>query len=250
MKTVICRIDLGMTRIAGYTLYDEKSREFQETTPKEVKNLIISEGVNGLRLIDEKIELDKDGFNMYNLMIKSAVGKFRTLYPNNSMISSTYAVVRLIQINNGNLYEIISNKCARFKVTAERLKILMEVGCVAGVKKVNNKIEICNGVTIEDKRTKVSELKEKTETEVKESGQGLKSINTAVKTMIPKNNEIITSVGKSSSVDAKGDSIHTKVKSENTSSIHDNAEKNKKNNQPKGQVIEEKLTNDQNVKKR
>ena len=39
MKTAVCRIDLGYTRIAGYVLYDSKSLEFEETTPREVEKL-------------------------------------------------------------------------------------------------------------------------------------------------------------------------------------------------------------------
>lgn len=154
-KTAINRIDLGMTRIAGYTLYDEVSREFQETTPKEVKDLISRGQVNGLKLVDGEIELDKDVFCMSNLMVKSAVGKYRTLYPTTSIVNCMYAVVRVIETDNGRLYEIINNKCARVKVTPEKLKILMEIGYVAGVKMGEcGEIELCKGVTIEDKRTK------------------------------------------------------------------------------------------------
>lgn len=154
MKTVANRIDLGMTRIAGYNLYDEVSLEFQETTPKEVKDLINCGQVNGLKLINGEIQLDKEDFNMCNLMVKSAVGKFRPLYPDDSIVTCMYAVVRMIETDNGRLYEIISNKCSRVKITYERLKLLMEVGYVAGVKNINGAIEICKGVPIEDRRTK------------------------------------------------------------------------------------------------
>ncbi|WP_078697584.1 hypothetical protein [Caloramator quimbayensis] len=177
-KTAINRIDLGMTRIAGYTLYDEVSREFQETTPKEVKDLINRGQVNGLKLVDGEIELDKDVFCMSNLMVKSAVGKYRTLYPTTSIVNCMYAVVRVIETDNGRLYEIINNKCARVKVTPEKLKILMEIGYVAGVKMgACGEIELCKGVTIEDKRTKPEQFESITQTEVKEHEQSLPDIN-------------------------------------------------------------------------
>ena len=63
MKTVICRLDLGYTRVAGYTLYDDVTEEFHETTPREVKELIRKNQVNGLKLVDGGIVLMKKGFN-------------------------------------------------------------------------------------------------------------------------------------------------------------------------------------------
>jgi hypothetical protein len=189
-KTVISRIDLGFTRIAGYTLYDEVSREFQETTPKEVKDLIGRGQVNGLKLVDGEIELDTDGFCMSNLMVKSAVGKFRTLYPTTSIVNCMYAVVRVIETDNGRLYEVINNKCARVKVTPEKLKILMEIGYVAGVKMgAYGEIEICKGVTIEDKRTKVEQFESTTQTEVKEPELYLQDINIEEKALTVEGDE-------------------------------------------------------------
>jgi len=153
MKTLANRIDLGVTRIAGYNLFCSESREFQETTPREVKALINQGQVNGLKLINGHMELDTDGFNMHNLKIKSACGRFRTLYPADNMVNM-YAVVRVIETDNGRLYETISNKCARVKVTPERLNMMIEMGYyVAGVKMVDGQISICQGVTILDKRS-------------------------------------------------------------------------------------------------
>lgn len=152
MKTAVCRIDLGVTRIAGYTLYDETTREFQETTPKEVKALILADQVNGLKLADGEIALDDEGFNMQNMMIKSAVGKYRMLCPvNNSLVNCTYAVVRMLKTDNGPVYETVSNKCARVKVPPERLKMMMEIGYVAGARLADGDIQLCSGVTVEDR---------------------------------------------------------------------------------------------------
>jgi hypothetical protein len=153
MKTVISRIDLGLTWIAGYVLYDEDSREFQETTPKEVKALIIRGQVNGLKLINSNIELDTDGFTIQNLMIKSGVGKYRALLPMKNMMNCMYAVVRVIDMDSGTLYETVSNKHARVKMTFDQLTTLMKVGYVAGVKLSDDGIELCKGVTYVDKRT-------------------------------------------------------------------------------------------------
>lgn len=156
MKTVSNRLDLGVTRNVGFTLFDEISREFQETTIGEVKKLVKLKQVNGLvMLANGEIELDREGFNMKNLMVKSAVGRYRKLYTSDSVVvSCMYAVVRVIVTDNGKLYETISNKCARVKITPERLKMLMEMGYVAGVRMGGGGIEICKGVTIVDRRSK------------------------------------------------------------------------------------------------
>lgn len=201
MKTVISRIDLGFTRIAGYTLYDEASHEFQETTPKEVKNLIVHGQVNGLKLVNGEIELDKENFYMTNLMIKSAVGKFRTLYQTESImncINYMYAVVRVIETDKGRIYEIISNRCARVKVNEEKLKILLQVGYVAGVRKqFNGEIEICKGVNIENRRTKESEIKEKVQATDAEAEQGLSDINSKENISKSENAESLETIFKS-----------------------------------------------------
>ncbi|GAB6152557.1 hypothetical protein JCM17380_13070 [Desulfosporosinus burensis] len=177
-KTAINRIDLGMTRIAGWNLFDEVSRQFEETTPREVKDLIKRGLVNGLKLNNGQIELDTDGFNMRNLKIKSAVGKFRTLYPADSMMNM-YAVVRVIETDDGcKLYETISNKCDRKKITHERLNMMIEMGYyVAGVRLVEGKILICDGVTIQDKRSKGEQTNIQSFTEVPEVEQHLGGTN-------------------------------------------------------------------------
>ena len=152
MKTVISRIDLGVTRIAGYCLFEESTGEFEEKTPKQVKDLIKRHKVNGLILKNDKIELDKEGFNTTNLMVKSGIGKFRPLYETDSIINCMYAVVRVILYDDKTVYQVINNRCARKKFSKEKLKLLMELGNVAGVRLVDNNITVCNGVIIEDLR--------------------------------------------------------------------------------------------------
>lgn len=217
MRTAICRLDLGFTRVAGFTVYNAANKDFDETTPKDVKDLIKQVGVNGLRLNkDGDIELDTEGFNMHNLMVKSACGKYRTLYPTTSIVNCMYAVVRLIETDNGRLYEVINNKCGRVKITPDRLKILIEVGCVAGVKMgADGEIEICTGVIIEDKRTKVEQFESITQTEVKEPEQNLQDINIEEeKALTVEGNE--KSVEKS--VESVADESATPVEQEDNSS--------------------------------
>lgn len=200
MKTLLNRIDLGVTRIAGYSLFCSETREIQETTPKEVKNLVNQGQVNGLKLINGKIELDTDGFNMRNLKIKSAVGKFRTLYPADNMMNM-YAVVRVIETDDGStLYETISNKSARVKISHERLNMMIEMGYyVAGVRIVEGKIKVCDGVTIQDKRSKGEQTANQSCTEVPEVEQLAEGANKEIETIsleVGNNEQGLSAAGK------------------------------------------------------
>ena len=144
MKTVICRLDLGYTRVAGYTLYDDVTEEFHETTPREVKELIRKNQVNGLKLVDGGIVLDEEGFNQRNLMIKSAVGKYRPLYDTDSLVTRMYAVLDVVDNGGELMYEVITNYCGRKLMTEEFVRTLSSIGYVAGAIITDEKIILCN----------------------------------------------------------------------------------------------------------
>lgn len=155
--TPVCRLDLGQTRVAGFTLFDPKSKEFRECTPKEVKQLILAGQVNGLKLCEDEIVLDSDGFNMRNLKIKSGVGNYRNMFPCEHGDGKLYAVVRLIDTDDGRLFEVVDNKCARVKMDAAKLMMLAAFSSVAGVRVHDGKIELCDGVIYEDRRSELTE---------------------------------------------------------------------------------------------
>lgn len=144
MKTVVCRLDLGYTRVAGYTLYDDVTEEFHETTPREVKELIRKNRVNGLKLADGEIVLDEEGFNQRNLMIKSAVGKYRPLYDTDSLVTRMYAVLDVVDCGGELMYEVITNYCGRKLMTEEFVRTLSSIGYVAGVIITDEKIKLLN----------------------------------------------------------------------------------------------------------
>lgn len=144
MKTVICRLDLGYTRVAGYTLYDDVTEEFHETTPREVKELIKNNQVNGLRLVDDEIVLDTEGFNQRNLMIKTAVGKYRPLYNTDSLVNRMYTVLDVVDCGGILMYEVITNYCGRKLMTEEFIRTLSSIGYVAGAIITDTEINLCN----------------------------------------------------------------------------------------------------------
>ena len=143
MKTVICRLDLGYTRIAGYLLYDSLTQEFQETTPKDTKELVKKGEVNGLVLLNNEIELDEKGFKQKNLMIRTGVGKYRPLKDTDSLINRMYAVVDVVDCGGELKYEIITNYCGRKLVTEDFVKNIFHMGYIAGVDVIDDSIKLC-----------------------------------------------------------------------------------------------------------
>ena len=122
MKFPICILSLGYTRIAGVTLYDTKTRDFTETTPRNAKELISMDMVKGLQWNGEEFVPDKR-FNMQNILIKTAVGKYRPMYNDlpGLPVYSRYVLVRVLETNKGRLFELVNNKCQRVKLTEKPL---------------------------------------------------------------------------------------------------------------------------------
>ncbi len=154
MKTVACRIDLGYTRIAGYTLFDLETLEFQETTPKDVMDLMKSGKVNGLTFDDKgEIVPDLERWNLSDIMIKSGVGNYRHLHSEDANGSTIYSVVRAIDIDGvGRFYEVINNRCSRIVFKEEQLIFLSQLALVGGIKvnQETEEIELCEGVKVEN----------------------------------------------------------------------------------------------------
>lgn len=154
MKTVACRIDLGYTRIAGYTLFDSSSLEFQETTPREVMSLIKSRKLNGLTFNScGEIVPDLKGWNLGNIKIKSGVGNYRDFNDETTMKGTVYSVTRAIDINDSTrVYEVISHKCARIIMSEKNLLALSKLAWIGGifVDEDTNEIKLCSGVKVEE----------------------------------------------------------------------------------------------------
>ena len=154
MKTVACRIDLGYTRIAGYTLYDTESLEFQETTPKDVEKLIHGGKVNGLAFDDEgKVIPDMHGWNLGNIKIKSGVGNYRNFNTDDPRGDTVYNVVRAFDVEGmSRIYEVINNRCARKFYTGKQLVVLSQMAWVGGIMvDDDDTIVLLDGVKVENK---------------------------------------------------------------------------------------------------
>lgn len=164
-KTVTCQLALGMTRVSGYTLYDHESMSFEETTPREVKRLIREGAVNGL-ILDEtdEIQLDEEGFNCKNILVKSGVGNYRSL--KSGILaggSSWYALTKVADTDDGLIYEVVNNLCARLPLEERMIKSLYNLGSLVGcwVNNDTGMITFATGVEFVDMTTAhLKELKE------------------------------------------------------------------------------------------
>lgn len=158
MRYAVSLIYLGYTRNSGAVLFDSDTKEFLDSTPAEVRRLIDLGLVKGLkwRNGDEGPEfiVDTEGFNQQNIPVKSA-NKFRP-YLNDvpgAPINSMYTVVRVLDTDyRGKLYEVVSNKCARIKITEQNLRELSQLTNIAGVWITDNEIKVCDGVQYENRK--------------------------------------------------------------------------------------------------
>lgn len=158
MKYAVSVIMLGYTRLAGLVVYDSETKGFEELTPAVAKKLLSEKQIKGVRWEDDsdggRFIPDEEEFNQKNILVRTAVGKFRPLLNDyvGVPIYSMYTVVRkLLTDYRGTLYEVVSNKAVRVKVTEEQLRELNKITGVAGVWINDNEIKLCDGIPVEDR---------------------------------------------------------------------------------------------------
>lgn len=158
MRYAVSLIYLGYTRNSGAVLFDSDTKEFLDSTPAEVRRLIDLGLVKGLKWRNgddgPEFVVDAEGFNQQNIPVKSA-NKFRP-YLNDvpgAPINSMYTVVRVLDTDyRGRLYEVVSNKCARIKITEQNLRELSQLTNIAGVWITDAEIKVCDGVQYENRK--------------------------------------------------------------------------------------------------
>lgn len=154
-RTVVARLDLGQTRVAGYLLYlPNNENSFQETTPKETYRLIGENKVNGLIISEGEIVLDSKGFNQQNIKIRSGVGKYRNMVDTCKQYNTSYSVIKVTLKDFEEIYQLVTSQCGRFEYSSKQLKIIYNLADVAGIRLNNDgDIEVCDGVEILDLRS-------------------------------------------------------------------------------------------------
>ena len=150
---------LGYTMIQSVVCYNSDTRTFDELTPAVARKLIEQGLVKGVLWKNNEdggeFIPDKDGFNKENIMVRTAAAKYRPLL--NDMpgqpINSMYNVVRVIHTDyRGTLYEIVSNRYDRIKVTEVQLRNINSLSPVAGVWITDNDVVLADCIKIEDRR--------------------------------------------------------------------------------------------------
>lgn len=150
---------LGYTRCNNVCVYNPESRGFDDLTPAEARRFIDQKQLKGVlwRNGEEGPEFypDTEGFNQKDIMIKSA-NKFRPMLKDvlaGNPVNSFFTVVRVLDTDyRGRLYEVVSNKYSRVKVTEQNLRELNDITVVAGVWITDDEIEVCDGVQYENRK--------------------------------------------------------------------------------------------------
>lgn len=149
---------LGYTRCNNVCVYNPESRGFDDLTPAEARRFIDQKQLKGVlwRNGEDGPEFypDANGFNQQDIMIKSA-NKFRPMLHDvlaGNPVNSFLTVVRVLDTDyRGRLYEVVSNKYSRLKVTEQNLRELNDITVIAGVWITDEGIKVCDGVQYENR---------------------------------------------------------------------------------------------------
>lgn len=144
-KAIINRVDLGK-RVVGYELYSYDSEEILGLTVSQIKALVDSgEKVLGVRF--EGKELLLDGVHTRNIMVKTGIGNFRPLVPDESLAATIIYTVLAFDAKQG-LYETINSRFGKRWVSEESLRICSGFTCVNGITFEDGKVKLCEGVKV------------------------------------------------------------------------------------------------------
>lgn len=142
-------------RLISYDCYDSKTKGFTGLSEKMIiDKLKRGERVYGFVLGKEEdkdtLVLDKDGFNMTNLQLKTGVNNLSWLNDNNDCDMNIALVVVAVKTEKGKkIYETVNARHARVEYDESKLRMMMELGVpVAGIKIEKNKLLVCEGVEV------------------------------------------------------------------------------------------------------
>ena len=164
--TVIYEERPGKRRV-GWCVYLNKTRDFTFYSDKQVRvRLEIGERVNGLRT-DEQNNIVMDEAFTTSLMAKTGLATFIPImeHEDGNLSNKYYALVRVVKSKSGNEYELVTNRCGLETVTEDKLKAMLTVIPIGGVK-LNGAggLEVYEGVVVLDDTStgKKNEAKEVT----------------------------------------------------------------------------------------
>lgn len=157
--TVVYEDKLGKRR-CGWCCYLPKSRDFTFWSDKQIKDMLKSgELVNGLCLSDSgEIQMD-ESFTM-DLLSKAGLATFTPIKPEGETLSNKYyAVVKVIKSKSSTTYELVTNRCGLELVSEAKLKALLTLINVGGVRVDKGHVLVHPAVAVEGDTADAEESK-------------------------------------------------------------------------------------------
>ena len=164
MRIVVVREMLG-TRESGWSLFD--GRQLMEKTSKEIKELIKSgKKVCGLTLDkDGELVMDKEGFFCRNILEHRHCGNYKPMVEEDFSANLFYIVIGSHTENEKTVYDCISTRFERLKLTEEDVRAYLRVGVISAGCRLgaDNKIELAPLEYKGAEEVKIAELPKITE---------------------------------------------------------------------------------------
>lgn len=128
-------------RNLGYEVLSLPKGEVVEFTAKQLKDLIISgrEEVYVLTVSKETGELIPDeSFYCTNYMVKSHINSLVPKFESNSLVNLFYVVIGTHKEKGVTVYDVVSSRYERATLTAEKVKIMLDMGIISAGAKLEN----------------------------------------------------------------------------------------------------------------
>ena len=137
---VINKLVLG-NRSLGWEAISLPKGEVVEYTSKQLKDLMSAGGneIMGLYLPEgsEELQLDVDGFNMRNLMVKSHINSLIPMVQGECVANIFYTVIGTHKEKGNLVYDVVSSRFERTSFSASKIVMLYDIGIINGGIRVN-----------------------------------------------------------------------------------------------------------------
>lgn len=137
---VVNELVLGQRNLGFEALVLPKG-EIVEYTTKQLKELIMAgrEDVFGLAVSTETGELIPDeSFYCRNYMVKSHINSLVPKFESDSLVNLFYIVIGTHKEKGNVLYDVVSSRYERAVITAEKVKIMLDMGIISAGAKLEN----------------------------------------------------------------------------------------------------------------
>lgn len=146
-RIVVNELVLGNRNLGFETLSLPKG-EIVEFTNKQLKDIIRAgkDEVFGLAVSEETGELIPDeNFYCTNWMVKSHINSLVPKFENDSLVNLFYIVIGTHKEKGSTVYDVVSSRYERSTLTAEKVKIMLDMGIIsAGAKLENGEILVAS----------------------------------------------------------------------------------------------------------